>query len=676
MPTPIRNPFAPPPPPQPKPRKLKTKREEPIPQLSAEEVYDLQLAMYERANALVAAFLVYYDSVFNKEAEFLPTGHTVVKLIQAQKDNIYEYHKICVDEHRGFEFPKSYYSVLLQLYRLTNMAADAGLIARKDFASWLPSTKETEALIKKHEDYNFHSPLPPPVRPKATTPPPVASSSKGSKRKNLSSTLDISDSEPKPAKRSKIQLQVDSSSDEGEESEEIEEEESQPYSGGWSFEEGQTLTFGGPKKSQPRPRSPSPEATARARTRKSPLAPKTRGKDKSDREKALASEIRGPRSASTHPRVADKVIGGTSVSSSGQREAYHPPAPPHPDEDDGYVADELSTAGGHVYLQGNVQLSYDSVISATSIAPEPNFYTQGCDRCIQKGLGCSPRADGHAGCTGCKSTNQKCSFTQSLEETLAARDEQLDLGLQGHNGLVLQLEGLLSTTSSLQGALDMQFLATQHVLRLNQQLERQRILFLRSTRDPRVICALLRLLHPNEEALTNERLVVLLTALRVPHSSFDLQAAGFKVCGKEILVVDMSTDKTLATYQQVASLAESAFPPVDLAKWLEARVGPEYVIKDKAAPEDSPGSPMAQDSKLAGPSSSPAKASGSTVKTASPRSVLDVPPSSSNIKDSKTEKKGAGSKSPMAVEKVGGSSSGDRIVDKSLREKSASPDSE
>ena len=88
MPTPIRNPFAPPPPPQPKPRKLKPKREEPIPKLSAEEVYDLQLAMYERANALVAAFLVYYDSVFNKEAEFLPTGHTVVKLIQAQKDNI------------------------------------------------------------------------------------------------------------------------------------------------------------------------------------------------------------------------------------------------------------------------------------------------------------------------------------------------------------------------------------------------------------------------------------------------------------------------------------------------------------------------------------------------------------------------------------------------------------
>ncbi|KAK7019805.1 hypothetical protein VNI00_017894, partial [Paramarasmius palmivorus] len=170
MPTPVRNPFAPPS--APKPRKAKSKREDQTPQLSAEEVYDLQLAMYERANALVAAFLVYYDSVFNKEAEFLPTGHTVIKLIQAQKDNIYEYHKICANEHRGFEFPKSYYSVLLQLYRLTNMAADAGLIARKDFSSWLPSTKETEALIKKHEDYNFHSPLPPPVRPKASTPPP------------------------------------------------------------------------------------------------------------------------------------------------------------------------------------------------------------------------------------------------------------------------------------------------------------------------------------------------------------------------------------------------------------------------------------------------------------------------------------------------------------------------
>ena len=120
---------------------------------------------------------------------------------------------------------------------------------------------------------------------------------------------------------------------------------------------------------------------------------------------------------------------------------------------------------------------------------------------------------------------------------------------------MLQLEGLLSTTSSLQGALDMQFLATQHILRLNQQLERQRILFLRSTCNPRVICALLRLLHPNEEALTNERLVVLLTALRVPHSSFDLQAAGFKVCGKEILVVDMSTDKTLASKWLIYSFA-------------------------------------------------------------------------------------------------------------------------
>ncbi|KAK7017009.1 hypothetical protein VNI00_018772 [Paramarasmius palmivorus] len=672
MPTPIRNPFAPPPAPQPKPRKLKTKREEPEPlEMSPMEIYEQQLAMYERAKALVKAFLVYHDSVFGKEPEFIPTEHSVRKLLVAQKDNIHEYHKLCTDEDRGFNIPKSYMSVLLQICQLINMAVDAKVISRKEFSSWLPSTAETNELVKTFEDFDFHSSLPPPVRPKVKTPPPIASSSKGPKRKKPSSGLDISDSEPKPPKRSKIQIQEDSFSEDSYESEHAGvEETTKSYGGEWSYDGGQELTPVAPTKTSSRRQSPSPEATVTTRNKPSTSLPKGKGKDKAsapkpkgkdktaDREKLIAPELRGP------------------VSSSGQREAYHPPAPPHPDEDDGYVADVLSTAGGHVYLQGNVQLSYDSVISATSIAPEPNFYTQGCDRCIQKGLGCSPRADGHAGCTGCKSTNQKCSFTQSLKETLAARDEQLDLGLQGHNGLVLQLEGLLSTTSSLQGALDMQFLATQHVLRLNQQLERQRILFLRSTRDPRVICALLRLLHPNEEALTNERLVVLLTALRVPHSSFDLQAAGFKVCGKEILVVDMSTDKTLATYQQVVSLAESAFPPVDLAKWLEARVGPEYVIKDKAAPKDTPGSPMAQDSKLEGPSSSPAKASGSTVKTASPRSVLDVPPSSSNIKDSKTEKKGAGSKSPMAVEKVGGSSSGDRIVDKSLCEKSASPDSE
>ncbi|KAK7015181.1 hypothetical protein VNI00_019175, partial [Paramarasmius palmivorus] len=59
MPTPIRNPFAPPPAPQPKPRKLKTKREE----RSLGEMFlwiksdEQQLAMYERAKALVKAFL-------------------------------------------------------------------------------------------------------------------------------------------------------------------------------------------------------------------------------------------------------------------------------------------------------------------------------------------------------------------------------------------------------------------------------------------------------------------------------------------------------------------------------------------------------------------------------------------------------------------------------------------
>ncbi|KAK7015183.1 hypothetical protein VNI00_019163 [Paramarasmius palmivorus] len=663
MPTPIRNPFAPPPAPQPKPRKLKTNARtgaSPL-EMSPMEIYEQQLAMYERAKALVKAFLV--STLSSGRSPSFPTdcAQTLGGLRRTTSTNITNSARTRIADPQ-----------------LINMAVDAKVISRKEFSSWLPSTAETNELVKTFEDFDFHSSLP---LPKVKTPPPIASSSKGPKRKKPSSGLDISDSEPKPPKRSKIQIQEDSFSEDSYESEHAGvEETTKSYGGEWSYDGGQELTPVAPTKTSSRRRSPSPEATVTTRNKPSTSLPKGKGKDKAsapkpkgkdktaDREKILAPELRGPRSASTYPRVADKVIGGTSVSSSGQRDVYHPPAPPHPDEDDGYVADELSTAGGHVYLQGNVQLSYDSVISATSIAPEPNFYTQGCDRCIQKGLGCSPRADGHAGCTGCKSTNQKCSFTQSLEETLAARDEQLDLGLQGHNGLVLQLEGLLGTISSLQGALDMKFLATQHALRLNQQLERQRVLFLRSTRDPRVICALLRLLHPNEETLTTERLVVLLTALRVPHSSFDLLAAGFKICGKNILVVDMATDKTLATYQQVVSLAESAYPPVDLVKWLQER--------DKATPEDTPDSSMAQDSKLEGPSTSPANASGSTVKTTSPHSILDVPLSSSNIKDSKAEKKGAGSKSPMAVEKVGGSSSGDRIVDKSLREKSASPDSE
>ncbi|KAK7027310.1 hypothetical protein VNI00_015272 [Paramarasmius palmivorus] len=85
---------------------------------------------------------------------------------------------------------------------------------------------------------------------------------------------------------------------------------------------------------------------------------------------------------------------------------------------------------------------------------------------------------------------------------------------------------------------------------------------------------------------------------------------------------------------------------------------------------------MAQDSKSKGPSGSPLKASGSTVKTTSPRLVLDIPPSTSNIKDSKVKKKVARSKSPMVIEKVGGSSLGDTIVDKSPHEQSALLDSE
>ena len=90
MPLPVRNPFAPPPspPPPPKPRKSKSKREEKPLKLSAEEAYEQQLAVYERAKGLVKAFLVYYDSVFDNDAAVVPTSNTVIKLLNAEKDNM------------------------------------------------------------------------------------------------------------------------------------------------------------------------------------------------------------------------------------------------------------------------------------------------------------------------------------------------------------------------------------------------------------------------------------------------------------------------------------------------------------------------------------------------------------------------------------------------------------
>ncbi|KAK7026746.1 hypothetical protein VNI00_015519 [Paramarasmius palmivorus] len=687
MPKPVRNPFAPPEPVAPKPKHARPPPPPPLPDYSPEEIYERQLGMYERGRSLITAFRMYYDAVFDRKAEVFPSPEAVAKLFVAQKDNIREYHRLCTDDARGFEIPKAYHGVILQIYRLAHTALQGKVIKAKATVGWLPPEDEVKDLVEKYEDFDFHYPLPPPVVPLPKTPPLVASSSRVPKQKGYKSNLDNSDSDVKSFKRLKTDQDEDSSSDDSDHSEDPNDRNAQIYGGQWyeayegenahiAAEAKKALSLAGP--SQPK-RTPRADATVRVQKKeavpskpkgkeKATSAPQARGKDKAkESEHAPVPDMREPRLTPAFTRVSERVIGGTSISKSGERTAYQPPAPLHNNKDDGFVNEELSTAGGHVYLQGNVRLTYDAVVEASTIAPEPNFYTQGCDRCIQKGLGCSPRPDGHAGCTGCKSTNQKCSFTQSLEECLSARDEQFDLGLQGHNGLAFQLEGILGTLGSLQSALDIEFQARQQALRLNRTLERQRLILQRSTRDPRVICALLRLLHPDLEALTHERLLILLTALKIPHSSFDVTAAGFRFDGKDISIIEKSSGKILATYQQVVSLAESAYPPVNLAKWLEAR--------DKTASEDAPGSPMAQDSKSKGSGSSP-KASGSTVKTISPHSVLDVPASTSHIKDSKVEKKVAGSKSPMVIKKVGGSSSGDAIKDKSPREQSASLDSD
>ncbi|KAK7027513.1 hypothetical protein VNI00_015146 [Paramarasmius palmivorus] len=450
-----------------------------------------------------------------------------------------------------------------------------------------------------YEDFDFQFPLPPPVAPLSKTPPPVASSSQVPKRKGYKSNLDNSDSDVKPFKCLKTDQDDDSSSKGSDHSEDPDDRNAQIYGRQWyeayegenahiAAEAKKALSLVGP--SQPK-RTPRAEATVRVQKKevgpskpkgkdKASSAPRAKGKDKAkESERVPVPDMQEPRLPPAFTRVSERVIGGTSISKSGERTAYQPPAPLHNDNDDSFINEELSTAGGHVYLQGNMQLTYESVVEASTIAPEPNFYTQGCDRCIQKGLSCSLHPDGHAGCTGCKGTNQKCSFTQSLEECLSAHNEQFDLGLQGHNRLAFQLKGILGTLGSLQSALDIKFQARQQALRLNRTLERQRLILQRSTRNPRVICALLRLLHPHLKAVTHERLLILLTALKILHSSFDVTAAGFRVDGKDISVIEKSLGKILTTYQQVVSLAESAYPPVNLTKWLEAWVGPEYVIK-------------------------------------------------------------------------------------------------
>jgi hypothetical protein len=137
------------------------------------------------------------------------------------------------------------------------------------------------------------------------------------------------------------------------------------------------------------------------------------------------------------------------------------------------------------------------------------------------------------------------------------------MGLQGHNGmsfllildflvnffsgLVSQVEGIMGTLASLQSSLDMRALADQSIHRLESQLEKQRKLFKRSVRDPRIICALLRLLHPSHDVMTPEALSLLLTALQIPHSGLNINDTSFRVYEDSIQVVDKTSNEILAS---------------------------------------------------------------------------------------------------------------------------------
>jgi hypothetical protein len=298
--------------------------------------------------------------------------------------------------------------------------------------------------------------------------------------------------------------------------------------------------------------------------------------------------------------------------SDGERGPYTIPAAMDVDDDRGFVSADLATPAGHVWLQGDVELTYDSVLGTQTVTPAPNYFSQGCARCCQKGKGCSGRLDGHPGCAGCKAVNQKCSLTHTVEEALSARDEHFDAGLQGHNGtrllllfcfllltfllgLVSQLEGMMGTLASLQSSLDMRALADQSIQRLESDLEKQRKLFKRSVRDPRIICALLRLLHPSRDVMTPEALSLLLTALQIPHSGLNIHDTVFRAYENSIQVVDKTSNEVLASewfqyfiilssnvvisaYRPTEQFLESAAQPFNLQSWLEKRVGTANVL--------------------------------------------------------------------------------------------------
>ncbi|KAK7024466.1 hypothetical protein VNI00_016263 [Paramarasmius palmivorus] len=124
---------------------------------------------------------------------------------------------------------------------------------------------------------------------------------------------------------------------------------------------------------------------------------------------------------------------------------------------------------------------------------------------------------------------------------------------------VTMIEGILGTLASIQHSLDVRALAEQGLHRGQRELERRRVILKRSTRDPRILCALLRLVDPSQDTLDPDRLSMLLTALQVRHSTFDIEAAGFQFTEDKVQIVDKSR-KVLAAYHPRELFMDSLLP--------------------------------------------------------------------------------------------------------------------
>ncbi|KAK7017031.1 hypothetical protein VNI00_018758 [Paramarasmius palmivorus] len=587
-----------------KPEASKPKRSQPRPRapspdlMSPTQIFERQSLMYQHGLDLISLFKDYFEMTFLLNSKQL-SAKVIRKTFLDHASLLRTYKGLCNDESRGFKVPDVYHRLLVSLYRLATVAIDDEIITRKEMSIWIPSKKEVAQIVKDYKDWDFRRNFPPPVAPTLATPPPVASSSRTRPRKTATSANsapddDYEDEEEDPAttdfRHGPSDIESDASEDPDVENaktygsdcyEQSEEEPPRPpvrasgsrgvkrrFSPDILVLEDSTVHV----KQEPR------VSKKQGKERASASSSKTRGKDKpSIPEEPL---IKRPRLDLAIPRAGEKIIGGTRALNDGSRIPYQPPSPSFVDEDDGFVSKELSTTRGHVYLQGNVTLSYDSVLAASSAAPAPNYYSQGCHRCMQKGQGCAPRPDGNPGCEHCKSSNQKCSFTHPVDESLSTRDEHFDAGLQGHNGLLLQIEGILGTLASIQQSLDARALAEQGLQRGQQELERRRVLLKRSTRDPRILCALLRLLDPSQDTLDPDRLSILLTALQVRHSTFDIEAAVFQFTEDEVQIVDRKSRKVLAAYHPRELFMDSSLPSGDLAKLISERVGSRYLVQD------------------------------------------------------------------------------------------------